>query len=50
VNTKEATTKRTSNFFSGHVARAMNAHELVTINNPSIRKGKEATSHSTGHQ
>jgi hypothetical protein len=28
----------------------MNAHELVTNDNPSIREGKEATGHSTGRQ
>ncbi|MDQ0864767.1 hypothetical protein [Arthrobacter globiformis] len=50
MNTKEATTKPTSNFFSGHVARPVNAHELVTNNNPSIRKGKEAPGHTNGHQ
>jgi hypothetical protein len=37
-------------FFPGHVGRAMNAHELVTNDNPSIQEGKEATGHSTGHQ
>jgi hypothetical protein len=50
VNTKEATTKPTAKFLTGHVARARNAHELVTNNNPSIQETKEAPRHTPGHQ
>ena len=34
----------------GHVGRSMNAHELVSNNNPSTQEGKEATGHSSGQQ
>lgn len=43
---KEARTK----FLPGHVGRTMNAHELVSNNNPSIQEGKEAPGHTTGQQ
>lgn len=37
-------------FVSLHDGRALNVHELVTNNNPSIQEDKEAASHSTGYQ
>ncbi|MET3934444.1 hypothetical protein ABIE00_002490 [Arthrobacter sp. OAP107] len=51
VNTPRCTKETRTKFFTGHVGRAINAHEVVTNNNPSIQKGKEAARHSsTCHQ
>jgi hypothetical protein len=51
VNTQRCCHRETrTEFFPSHVGRAMNAHELVTNDNPSIQEGKEATGHSTGRQ
>lgn len=50
VNTQRCDRETYTKFFPGHVGRAMNAHELVTNNNPSLQEGKEATGHSTVHQ
>ena len=50
VNTQRRDKETRTKFFPGHVGRAINAHELVTNNNPSIQEGKEAPGHSTGHQ
>ena len=43
---KEARTE----YFTGHVGRTINAHDLVTNNNPAIQESKEATGHGSGHQ
>jgi hypothetical protein len=50
VNNQRPRRESQPEFFSRHVGRALNAHELVTNNNPSIQETKEATGHSTGHQ
>ena len=50
MNTQRSDKETRTEFFTGHVGRAMNAHEQVTNNNPSIQEGKEATGHSTGQQ
>jgi hypothetical protein len=50
VNTQRRDKETRSKFFSSHVRRTKNAHELVTNNNPSIQERKEATGQSTGHQ
>jgi hypothetical protein len=50
VNTQRCDRETRIKFFPGHVGQAMNAHELVTNNNPSIQEGKEASGHTTGHQ
>ncbi|WP_354260933.1 hypothetical protein [Arthrobacter sp. OAP107] len=50
MNTQRRTKETHTEYLTGHVGRAMNAHELVTNNNPSIQEGKEAPGHSTGHQ
>jgi hypothetical protein len=50
VNTQRCNKETRTEYFSSHVGRTINAHELVTNNNPSLQEGKEATGHSTGHQ
>ena len=50
VNTQRSDKETRTEFFTGHVGRATNAHEEVTNNNPSIQEGKEAPGHSTGQQ
>ena len=50
VNTKGCTKEIRTKLLPGHVARAMNPHELVMNSNPSIQEGKEAAGHTTGHQ
>ncbi|WP_306922931.1 hypothetical protein [Arthrobacter globiformis] len=50
MNTQRPRKETGTEFFSGHVAQAKEAHELVTNNNPSIQKGKEAPGHTIGHQ
>ena len=50
VNTQRRTKETRTEYLPGHVGRAMNAHELVTNNNPSIQEGKETPGHSTRHQ
>ena len=50
VNTQRCHRETRTEIFSGHVGRAMNAHELVTNDNPSIQEWKEATGHTTGRQ
>jgi hypothetical protein len=50
VNTQQCDKENSHGNFTGHVAGAVNAHELVRNNNPSLQGWKEATGHSTGHQ
>ena len=50
MNTQRRTQETRTEYFTGHVGPGMNAHELVTNNNPSIQEGKEATGHTTGQQ
>ncbi|MGN7253376.1 MULTISPECIES: hypothetical protein [unclassified Arthrobacter] len=49
MNTQRRDRETRTKFFPDHVGRAINAHELVTNNNPSIQEGKEAPGHSS-HQ
>ena len=50
VNTQRCAREARTKFFPGHVGRAMNAHELVSNDKPSIQLGKEAAGHTTGQQ
>jgi hypothetical protein len=50
VKTQQCNKETRTKSFPGHVGRPMNAHELVTNNNPSLQGWKEATGHSTSHQ
>ncbi|HEY3572849.1 MAG TPA: hypothetical protein VGK98_03385 [Arthrobacter sp.] len=42
--------RKGNQIFTGHVARATNAHEEMGKNNQSIQESKEAPGHTTGQQ
>jgi hypothetical protein len=50
VNTQRRDEESRAEFFSSHVGRFINAHDLVANNNPSSQEGKEATRHSSRQQ
>ena len=51
MNTQRSQKETRTKFFSGHDGSAINVHELVANNNPSLQEWKEAARHSSaGHQ
>jgi hypothetical protein len=50
VSTERRNKEPRTEFVSRHDGSALNVHELVRNDNPSIQEGKEAPGHSTAHQ